>query len=75
MYTQKVGKDVSKEPLLKSLNKDETKFAVTTLGGKDVVAYSQLFDKMKWKIGIVYPKETIDGLLNSTKYSHYNGMY
>ncbi|HHT7173938.1 TPA: methyl-accepting chemotaxis protein [Bacillus cereus] len=67
VYPEKVGKDVSKEPLLKSLNKDETKFAVTTLGGKDVVAYSQLFDKMKWKIGIVYPKETIDGLLNSTR--------
>ncbi|WHY28854.1 methyl-accepting chemotaxis protein [Bacillus wiedmannii] len=67
VYPGEVGKDVSKESLVKSLNKDETKFAVTTLGGKDVVAYSQLFDKMKWKMGIVYPKETIDGLLNSTR--------
>ncbi len=67
VYPEKVGKDVSKESLVKSLNKDETKFAVTTLGGNDVVAYSQLFDKMKWKIGIVYPKDTIDGLLNSTR--------
>ncbi|HDR6317518.1 TPA: methyl-accepting chemotaxis protein [Bacillus thuringiensis] len=67
VYPGEVGKDVSKESLVKSLNKDETKFAVTTLDGKDVVAYSQLFDKMKWKMGIVYPKETIDGLLNSTR--------
>ncbi|PDZ49009.1 methyl-accepting chemotaxis protein [Bacillus sp. AFS094611] len=67
VYPGQVGKDVSKESLVKSLNKDETKFAVTTLGGNDVVAYSQLFDKMKWKIGIVYPKDTIDGLLNSTR--------
>ncbi|MDJ1474975.1 methyl-accepting chemotaxis protein [Bacillus sp. LS15-K4] len=67
VYPGGVGKDVSKESLVKSLNKDETKFAVTTLGGKDVVAYSQLFDKMKWRMGIVYPKETIDGLLNSTR--------
>ncbi|PGW61202.1 methyl-accepting chemotaxis protein [Bacillus cereus] len=67
VYPGEVGKDVSKESLVKSLNKDETKFVVTTLGGKDVVAYSQLFDKMKWKMGIVYPKETIDGLLNSTR--------
>ncbi|WP_374202569.1 methyl-accepting chemotaxis protein [Bacillus cereus group sp. BfR-BA-01310] len=35
--------------------------------GKDVVAYSQLFDKMKWKIGIVYPKESIDNLLVETR--------
>ena len=67
VYPGQVGKDVSRESLVKSLNKDETKFAVTTLGGNDVVAYSQLFDKMKWKIGIVYPKDTIDGLLNSTR--------
>ncbi|PEJ05678.1 methyl-accepting chemotaxis protein [Bacillus wiedmannii] len=67
VYPGEVGKDVSKESLVKSLNKDETKFAVTTLGGKDVVAYSQMFDKMKWKMGIAYPKETIDGLLNSTR--------
>nr|WP_242247726.1 methyl-accepting chemotaxis protein [Bacillus cereus group sp. BfR-BA-01523] len=67
VYPEKVGKDVSKEPLVKSLNKDETKFAAATLGGKDVVAYSQLFDKMKWKIGIVYPKESIDNLLVETR--------
>ena len=67
VYPEKVGKDVSKEPLVKSLNKDETKFAAATLGGKDVVAYSQLFDKMKWKIGIVYPKESIDNLLIETR--------
>ncbi|KAB7640369.1 methyl-accepting chemotaxis protein [Bacillus sp. B3-WWTP-C-10-D-3] len=67
VYPEKIGKDVSKEPLVKSLNKDVTKYAVTTLKGEDVVAYSQSFDLMKWKIGIFYPKETIDGLLNSTR--------
>ena len=35
---------------MKSLNKDVTKYAVTTLKGEDVVAYSQSFDLMKWKI-------------------------
>ena len=65
---RKLGKDVSKEPLVKSLNKDETKFAAATLGGKDVVAYSQLFDKMKWKIGIVYPgRNLVDNLLIETR--------
>ncbi len=67
VYPEKIGKDVSKEPLVKSLNKDVTKYAVTTLKGEDVVAYSQSFDLMKWKIGIFYPKETIDGLLNSMR--------
>ncbi|MDC2944013.1 methyl-accepting chemotaxis protein [Bacillus cereus] len=67
VYPEKIGKDVSKEPLVKSLNKDVTKYAVTTLKGEEVVAYSQSFDLMKWKIGIFYPKETIDGLLNSTR--------
>lgn len=33
VYPGQVGKDVSKESLVKSLNKDETKFAVTTLEG------------------------------------------
>ncbi|WP_144506512.1 methyl-accepting chemotaxis protein [Bacillus mycoides] len=67
VYPEKIGKDVSKEPLVKSLNKDVTKYAVTTLKDEDVVVYSQSFDLMKWKIGIFYPKETIDGLLNSTR--------
>ena len=67
VYPEKIGKDVSKEPLVQSLNKDVTKYAVTTLKGEEVVAYSQSFDLMKWKIGIFYPKETIDGLLNSTR--------
>ena len=47
-----MGKDISKEPLMKSLNKDVTKFAETTVKGEDVVVYSQSFDAMKWKIGI-----------------------
>ncbi|PFQ46475.1 methyl-accepting chemotaxis protein [Bacillus cereus] len=67
VYPEKIGKDVSKEPLMKSLNKEVTKYAVTTLKGEDVVVYSDSFDAMKWKIGIFYPKETIDGLLNSTR--------
>ncbi len=67
VYPEKIGKDVSKEPLVQSLNKDVTKYAVTTLKGEEVVAYSQSFDLMKWKIGIFYPKETIDGLLHSTR--------
>lgn len=67
VYPEKVGKDVSKEPLMKSLNKEVTKYAVTTLKGEDVVVYSQSFDAMKWKIGIFYPKQTIDGLLSSTR--------
>ncbi|OPD49684.1 methyl-accepting chemotaxis protein [Bacillus thuringiensis] len=66
VYPEKIGKDVSKEPLIKSLNKEVTKYAVTTIKGEDVVVYSQSFDTMKWTIGIFYPKETIDGLLNST---------
>ena len=52
VYPEKVGKDISKEPLMKSLNKDVTKFAETTVKGEDVVVYSQSFDAMKWKIGI-----------------------
>ncbi|PER96656.1 methyl-accepting chemotaxis protein [Bacillus cereus] len=67
VYPEKIGKDVSKEPLIKSLNKEVTKYAVTTIKGEDVVVYSQSFDTMKWTIGIFYPKETIDGLLNSTR--------
>ncbi|MED3466445.1 methyl-accepting chemotaxis protein [Bacillus thuringiensis] len=67
VYPEKIGKDVSKEPLIKSLNKGVTKYAVTTIKGEDVVVYSQSFDTMKWTIGIFYPKETIDGLLNSTR--------
>lgn len=67
VYPEKIGKDVSKEPLIKSLNKELTKYAVTTIKGEDVVVYSQSFDTMKWTIGIFYPKETIDGLLNSTR--------
>ncbi|GIX58466.1 methyl-accepting chemotaxis protein [Bacillus paranthracis] len=67
VYPEKIGKDVSKEPLVQSLNKDVTKYAVATLKGEEVVAYSQSFDLMKWKIGIFYPKETIDGLLHSTR--------
>ncbi|UNP76155.1 methyl-accepting chemotaxis protein [Bacillus nitratireducens] len=67
VYPGKVGKDVSKEPLVKSLNKGETRFAVTTLDKKDVVAYSQTFNKMNWKVGIVYPKEEIDNLLVETR--------
>ncbi|CJC48349.1 MULTISPECIES: methyl-accepting chemotaxis protein [Bacillus] len=67
VYPEKIGKDVSKEPLIKSLNKEGTKYAVTTIKGEDVVVYSQSFDTMKWTIGIFYPKETIDGLLNSTR--------
>ncbi|PGV13272.1 methyl-accepting chemotaxis protein [Bacillus cereus] len=67
VYPEKIGKDVSKEPLLKSLNKEVTKYAVTTIKSEDVVVYSQSFDTMKWTIGIFYPKETIDGLLNSTR--------
>ena len=35
---------------MQSLNKDVTKYAVTTLKGEEVVAYSQSFDLMKWKI-------------------------
>ncbi|PFC47955.1 MULTISPECIES: methyl-accepting chemotaxis protein [Bacillus cereus group] len=67
VYPEKIGKDVSKEPLIKSLNKEVTKYAVNTIKGEDVVVYSQSFDTMKWTIGIFYPKETIDGLLNSTR--------
>ncbi|MGE7785881.1 methyl-accepting chemotaxis protein [Bacillus cereus] len=67
VYPEKIGKDVSKEPLIQSLNKEVTKYAVTTIKGEDVVVYSQSFDTMKWTIGIFYPKETIDGLLNSTR--------
>ncbi|PGO24062.1 methyl-accepting chemotaxis protein [Bacillus cereus] len=67
VYPGKVGKDVSKEPLVKSLNKDETRFAVTTLDKNDVVAYSQSFNTMNWKVGIVYPKESIDNLLIETR--------
>ncbi len=67
VYPEKIGKDVSKEPLIKSLNKEVTKYAVTTIKSEDVVVYSQSFDTMKWTIGIFYPKETIDGLLNSTR--------
>jgi len=67
VYPGKVGKDVSKEPLVKSLNKDETRFAVTTLDKNDVVAYSQSFSTMNWKVGIVYPKESIDNLLIETR--------
>ncbi|OPA11676.1 methyl-accepting chemotaxis protein [Bacillus cereus] len=67
VYPEKIGKDVSKEPLIKSLNKEVTKYAVTTIKGEDVVVYSQSFDTMIWTIGIFYPKETIDGLLNSTR--------
>lgn len=67
VYPEKIGKDISKEPLLKSLNKDVIKYAETTLKGEDVVVYSQLFDAMKWKIGIFYPKQTIDGLLSSMR--------
>ncbi|MBD8074887.1 methyl-accepting chemotaxis protein [Bacillus thuringiensis] len=67
VYPEKIGKDVSKEPLIKSLNKEVTKYAVTTIKGEDVVVYSQSFDTMKWTIGIFYPKKTIDGLLNSTR--------
>ncbi|MDR4982405.1 methyl-accepting chemotaxis protein [Bacillus cereus] len=67
VYPEKVGEDISKEPLMKSLNKEVTKYAVTTLKGEDVVVYSQTFDAMKWKIGIFYPKQTIDGLFNSTR--------
>ncbi|ANC22022.1 chemotaxis protein [Bacillus cereus] len=67
VYPEKIGKDVSKEPLIKSLNKEVTKYAVTTIKGEDVVVYSQSFDTMKWTLGIFYPKETIDGLLNSTR--------
>ncbi|ARO61702.1 Methyl-accepting chemotaxis protein [Bacillus cereus] len=67
VYPEKIGKDVSKEPLIKSLNKEVTKYAVTTIKGEDVVVYSQSFDTMKWTIGIFYPKETINGLLNSTR--------
>lgn len=58
VYPEKIGKDVSKEPLIKSLNKEVTKYAVTTIKGEDVVVYSQSFDTMKWTIGIFYPKET-----------------
>ncbi|MEW4067532.1 methyl-accepting chemotaxis protein [Bacillus thuringiensis] len=67
VYPEKIGKDVSKEPLIQSLNKEVTKYAVTTIKGEDVVVYSQSFDTMKWTIGIFYPKETIDGILNSTR--------
>ncbi|PPI92298.1 methyl-accepting chemotaxis protein [Escherichia coli] len=67
VYPEKIGKDVSKEPLIQSLNKEVTKYAITTIKGEDVVVYSQSFDTMKWTIGIFYPKETIDGLLNSTR--------
>ncbi|PEE54176.1 methyl-accepting chemotaxis protein [Bacillus cereus] len=67
VYPEKIGKDVSKEPLIKSLNKEVTKYAVSTIKDEDVVVYSQSFDTMKWTIGIFYPKETIDGLLNSTR--------
>lgn len=66
-YPEKVGKDVSKEPLIQSIKKDTTKFAMSTLKGKDVVVYSQPFDRMKWKIGIVYPKEAIDSVLIETR--------
>ncbi|PEB47465.1 methyl-accepting chemotaxis protein [Bacillus pseudomycoides] len=66
-YPEKVGKDVSKEPLIQSIKKDTTKFAVSTLKGKDVVVYSQPFDRMKWKIGMVYPKEAIDSVLIETR--------
>ena len=34
LFTRKVGKDVSKESLVQSLNKDVTKYAVTTLKGE-----------------------------------------
>lgn len=57
VYPEKIGKDVSKEPLIKSLNKEVTKYAVTTIKGEDVVVYSQSFDTMKWTIGIFIRKK------------------
>ncbi|MCM3736073.1 methyl-accepting chemotaxis protein [Bacillus cytotoxicus] len=63
VYPDKVGKDVSKEPLIQSLKQEKNDFVVTKLKGKDVVAYSQPMQSMPWKIGIVYPKEEVDSLL------------
>ncbi|MEH6888784.1 methyl-accepting chemotaxis protein [Bacillus sp. JJ864] len=63
VYPDKVGKDVSKEPLIQSLKQDRNDFVVTKLKGKDVIAYSQPMKSMPWKIGIVYPKEEVDSLL------------
>lgn len=67
VYPDKVGKDVSKEPLIKSLKQDKSDFVATTLKGKDVIAYSQPMKSMQWKIGIVYPKDDIDNLLAGLK--------
>lgn len=62
-YPKKVGKDVSKEPLIQSLKDKKTPFAVSTLNGKDVIGYSQSFDALKWNVGIAYPKETVEGAI------------
>lgn len=63
VYPDKVGKDVSKEPLIQSLKQDRNDFVATKLKGKDVIAYSQPMKTMPWKIGIVYQKEEVDNLL------------
>ncbi|HDX9589598.1 TPA: methyl-accepting chemotaxis protein [Bacillus pseudomycoides] len=63
VYPDKVGKDVSKEPLIQSLKQERNDFVVTKLKGKDVVAYSQPMKSMNWKIGIAYQKEEVDSLL------------
>lgn len=62
-YPKKVGKDVSKEPLIQSLKDKKTPFAVSTLNGKDIIGYSQSFDALKWNVGIAYPKETVEGAI------------
>ncbi|MGG2063672.1 methyl-accepting chemotaxis protein [Bacillus sp. S14(2024)] len=67
VYPDKVGKDVSKEPLIQSFKQEKNDFVASTLKGKDVIAYSQPMKSMQWKIAIVYPKENVDNLLTELR--------
>ncbi|MGG2094701.1 methyl-accepting chemotaxis protein [Bacillus sp. S13(2024)] len=67
VYPDKVGKDVSKEPLIQSFKQEKNDFVASTLKGKDVIAYSQSMKSMQWKIAIVYPKENVDNLLTELR--------
>ncbi|MFD3447416.1 methyl-accepting chemotaxis protein [Microbacteriaceae bacterium 4G12] len=67
VYPDKIGKDVSKEPLIQSLKQDKNDSVASTLNGKAVVAYSQPMRLMNWKIGIVYPKQDVDNLLKELR--------
>ncbi|MEI4830078.1 methyl-accepting chemotaxis protein [Bacillus sp. FJAT-53711] len=67
VYPDKVGKDVSKEPLIQSFKQEKNDFVASTLKGKDVIAYSQPMKSMQWKIAIVYPKADVDNLLTELR--------